>query len=304
MIVSTRLLKSALAIIGTVILCTFALPDSAGASAPGSAIGVSAALGFDGCQNVGQQPTLSQMSAFWSGTPYYINYFYVGGADNNNNSYCGPGNTDAAWLSSVLSMGYSVVPIYVGRYGNCVDGSATNISCDPATAVNEGISDADLAFSEWLNYGFNGNSIAPCLDIEAYDTTTTNRTAVMNYLNGWDSVFTNQRSCAYGSGIGSSPMDWATIPNVPADIWIADSGPTTPPVNNSVWGLSGVSDTVWTSYQRYHQDVGEHYETRNGVQLYVDTDCAGSYVAPTGYLPPAGTGPSGDPSCNAWFSGP
>jgi hypothetical protein len=78
------------------------------------------------------------MNAFWSGTPYFDFYFYMGGT--NGRSYCGPGGVNASGVDQVTNIGYSVLPIWVGRSGNCGT-SSTRVrerqACAPAATSDD-----------------------------------------------------------------------------------------------------------------------------------------------------------------------
>lgn len=239
------------------------------------------------------------MQAFWTGTPYYDFYFYMGGT--NGRALCGPGGVNAAWVDQVTNIGFSLVPIWVGRSGNCGT-SATQVSCDANIAFQQGSSDASSAYSAWLGFGFSGNNVL-ALDMEAYDTSSvTNRNAVDAYVSGFVSllhVAPAQFAVVYGSACGSAVLDWASISNVPDAVWLAfwPGGPG----NNNVWGAPCVPDGYWSFDQRYHQWWGTHNDTRNGVTLSIDTDCADSNVSPTGRFDPSHSGQSFGVQCNGYF---
>jgi hypothetical protein len=258
----------------------------------GSSHGLSNKLGIDGCQSNGNNPSPSQLLAWWSPTNYFDVYFYMG---PSNLALCGPGGTNQAWVDQVTAQGWSVVPIWVARIGNCST-SATHVSCTTSTAASQGNADARAAYQAWIADGFSGNSVAPLLDVEAYSNTATNRAAMKAYVNAWVSYFHTgiaQIAGVYGSSCASYITDFATIANPPDSVGLAAYNGTA-----SVWGIPCVADAQWYYNQRYHQYKGTHTETHGGVSLSIDSDCADAQVAPTGHSDGnSGYGPTAHPSC-------
>lgn len=260
----------------------FARAD-ARASTPGGNVGWTQTKGLDrACA-----PTLAQMQALWTGTPYYDFGVYIGGAERN----CSPnGNLTASWVSQAndigsVGNGWSFIPIWVGPQAPC-SSYATKISTNLATADKQGRDEANAAATAAAALGFTTGTVI-YYDIEAYDTSnSTCRNAVNTFLNAWDVQLREARGihpAIYGSACGSAVQDWAYLANVPDIVWMANWNGVP-----SVWDQPCVANTSWAvqpPYGRLHQYSGPHDETWNGVTLDVDNDCDWGLVAPVGRGP-------------------
>src|SRR6266852_4400139 len=91
--------------------------------------GISEHKGFDSCQD----PTASQMQAFWNGTPYWWVGTYIGGVL----MYCSQPNLSASWLNTVYGQGWNFEFIWVGPQPPCTAYNS-RFSSDPATAYQQG----------------------------------------------------------------------------------------------------------------------------------------------------------------------
>ena len=275
--------------------------STARAVTPGSTIMLSDTTGFDGCQNT-SQPSVSQMQAFWTNTPYFNYYAYIGGR-----ALCGPDGVNASWINQVTNIGYGILTIWVGRSGNCVSGgTSSTVACSTSTAFTEGESDAQSAYVTWVNDGFASPGLSPALDIEAFSGTSTNRAAVKSYVNGWVYFWhlsPADKAVVYGSSCGSFASDWATISNIPDSVWLAASStaPNTSTANN-VWNAPCVPNGSWAYDQRYRQWWSTHTDHRNGVALSIDTNCADSWMSPYGEGDVKHSGSSYPVQCNSYFA--
>src|ERR1700754_974540 len=83
------------------------------AVAPASAAGTVKLTGYgaDTCT----APSETQMRAFWTNTPYSYWGVYIGGADRA----CAQPNLTRTWVSHMLTMGWDLMPIWVGRQNPC-----------------------------------------------------------------------------------------------------------------------------------------------------------------------------------------
>jgi len=111
------------------------------------------------------------------------------------------------------------------------------------------------------------------LDLETYSGTSACEAAVGHYAGG----FTNRlhalgyRSGVYGSACSPDMDVYATLNNVPDDVWIAQyNGIDSAASSGSV---DCVATTHWTHHQRIHQYRGTHDVTYGGVTVSVDSDC-------------------------------
>ncbi len=176
--ISKRAAKVAVAGSLTALAVMYSAQHRAMAITPGGSSGIAGYQGFDGCQGTAQ-PTVSQMLAFWNGTPYWEFYLYIGGSY----ALCGPGGVNASWVDQVTNQGWALVPLWVGPQAPCGVGG---ISYDTNTANSQGKTEADSAVSAAQSLGFAAGSII-YYDMEQYDTTNSGCVAAVNaFVNGWD----------------------------------------------------------------------------------------------------------------------
>lgn len=248
------------------------LVPPAAAVVPGASQGISVAQGFDGCQGNGQ-PTVSQMQAFWTGTPYYNFYVYIGGSQ----ATCGPANVTASWVNQVTNIGYSLLPVWVGPQAPCSGGS---ISYYTNTAYSQGTTEANATVHAAEALGFDpGTPIA--YDLKGYNTQNSSCVAAVNaFLSGWNFQigrgFWGYLPDNYGSSCGSNIQSWAHLSTNPSAVWIADYNGV-----DSVWNKSCLDNVSWSSDQRHAQYAGTHYQTYNNITLSIDSDCANGPVTPS-----------------------
>jgi hypothetical protein len=222
---------------------------------------------FDTCA----APSLDTMRA-WLSSPYGAVGIYVGGANRS----CGDGNLSASWTGWVMSMGWSLLPIYVGLQAPCVSqgGLAT---IDPSSADAQGAEAADDAANRALSFGLGPGSVV-FFDMEAYGTGCSS--TVTTFLAAWTRQTHNRgyRSGVYSSadsGIHDLVADAAARPD---SIWFArwDGVATT--------SDPGIPDGLWSGPERVKQYWGGHLETYSGVTIDIDSDLCevdlGSTVMP------------------------
>lgn len=249
------------------------------AVAPGGATGISKYRGFDKCAAA----TVSQMQTWWTNSPYWDANIYIGGSSRA----CSQTNLTSSWVSSINSQGWGIIPTWVGPQAPC-SGFSSRMSYDTATARSQGINQASSAHSAAVNLGFAAGTII-YYDIEAYDTSNTScKAAVKAFLGGWDYQLHVKGDYAgiYGSSCGSNVAGWASLSTVPDDVWVAAWDG-----RHTVWGLSCLSDTLWSNNQRIHQYQGGHNETYGGITFNIDGDCEDGRVAAHGHAPASGICP-------------
>ncbi|HEX6761929.1 MAG TPA: DUF1906 domain-containing protein [Gaiellaceae bacterium] len=264
------------------VLLVLALPGPSGATGQRSA-DVFTGFGFETCT----APSVAALTA-WSASPYRAVGIYLGGV----NRACRDGNLSSSWVATTLSMGWSLLPLYVGLQAPCVsDSGLAKISSNPTTAAAQGSAAADDAVSKSNEFGLPAGSPL-YLDVEGYATNNASCTrSVQAFVGGWVGEL---RAIGYVAGVygsaASTIRDVAVLgASIPDAVWIANW--------NGVQGVFGdphVSDTLWASHQRVHQYKGGHDETWGGVKLnvdddYVDGPVVGGVAAP---LPPPTTTPS------------
>ncbi|MEW5987159.1 MAG: glycoside hydrolase domain-containing protein [Chloroflexota bacterium] len=253
---------------------------------------ISQKQGFDKCE-IG---TTSQMSIWWTDSPYWDSNIYIGG----NSRACSNSGLNSSWISTVSSQGWNFIPTWVGPQAPC-SGYYYRISWDTGAAYNEGRAEADAAHSTATSLGLVRGQRRTIVyyDMEAYDTTNSAcNAAVESFISGWVGRMRElgNRGGAYGSACGSDVTGWAYIANVPDDVWIAYWNYSYYSPDATVWGIVCVSDSLWVNHQRIHQYAGGHNETYGGVTFNIDSNIAdghvaGRWVRTPGALPDeAGTG--------------
>jgi hypothetical protein len=231
---------------------------------------VQAEAGFDKCNN----PSLSQMDAWWQDSPYRVANIYIGGISRG----CANTGLTPDWVRSVLNQGWTLIPTWVGLQAPC---SAFHHRMDPDPAISylQGRSEAEAASVAAAALGLTsfgpGNTIIYG-DIEYYPggNNPACRAAVGAYVNGWVERMHELGNHAgmYGGGCSSYISDWASIPNVPDDVWIAAWYTDYYDPEATVWynncGLAG----LWDENQRIRQYAGDHSENWGGVSMTIDSD--------------------------------
>lgn len=236
--------------------------------------------GFDTCAT-GSAPSVSQMQAFWTNTPYWDFYVYLGryGACPS-----GPGPT---WVNQVTAIGYNLVPIWWDLQPPCLGGG---ISTNTTTATQQGEAAADAASSAAISNGFGSGTIV-ALDIEGFDHSQQSCAwAVNSFVNGFDWELRNQAMNPIVYSNPSDMVDWPNIPNVPYAVWFADWNG-----HDNVWNESPIGNGSWSFDQRYHQYLGQQYQYYNGVHMLVDVNCANALVGGTTGNGDSDTSESNDP---------
>ena len=243
--------------------------------------------GFDACS----APSLGKLEA-WGASPYRALGIYIGGT----NRACSQPNLTPVWVSSALSMGWSLLPLYVGLQAPCVtQAKLDRISGTPATALAQGKAAADDAAAHAAVLGLPAGSPVYA-DVEGYKLGNATCTkAVQSFVAGWVQELHARGLVAglYGSAASTIRDVSAVTDNLPDAVWIANW--------NGVEGVFGdpyVSNGLWVNHQRIHQYKGGHNETYGGVKInidsnYVDSTVVGGSGTPTPPPPTPPTVPAG-----------
>jgi hypothetical protein len=274
---SPRMVLAAILILLTWLV---ALPELAGSTPVGGSgqirYGVSKFKGFDTCS----APSASRMQTWWRYSPYFDVGIYIGGS----NRACSQPNLTTSWVTTVHNQGWSFYLTWVGPQAPCTYiNTSSRFSSTASTAAQQGRNQADAAVNAARNLGFTGKNVY-YYDMEHYNTgNSTCRNAVKSFVSGWVGRlrhYWGEASGMYGATCGSAVNDWASIPNIPDDVWLAywNNDP-------DVWGLKCVPDGNWVFNQRIHQYRGGHNETWGGITLGIDNDCASGPVTPHGHGP-------------------
>ena len=254
-----------LAIVGAPVLAPVTAADAAGQY-------VSQEKGFDACT----LPSTSAMQTWWTYSPYYNYYLYIGGSEKAN---CGGATLSSSWITTVTNQGWDLVFIWVGPQmpSSCSSRSFSDtISLDTATAYNQGKTEAHAAYLKLVNLSVNVTNAPVVYDLEGYNGGSTCRAAAKSFMKGWAdqlALAPAQLSGAYGSACSSYIDDFASDGNPPDFIWPADWDG-----NQSTGSVSCVASTHWTHNQRHKQYQGDHNETYGGVTINLDSDCANGPV--------------------------
>ncbi len=246
-----------------------------------AAVIVSNKPAFDACR----LPLTSEMQTWWSHSPYYEVNFYMGsnrGCKSWNQQYL-----TAAWIATTRNQGWNFIPTWVGLQAPCADSNKFYVmSSDPATAYNQGRSEADQAANAARDLGLATSSSGGTIiyyDMEAYPNNATCRNTVKSFISGWVSRLheLGNRAGGYGSACASYVNDWVSIPNPPDDIWPAAWYSNTFNPNATVWDVSCVPNGNWANHQRIRQYAGGHNETYGGLTLNIDSNITDGHVAGT-----------------------
>jgi hypothetical protein len=230
------------------------------------------------------------MQAFYDNTPYWWLGTYIGGVL----MACSQPNLSASWLNTVNAQGWNFEFIWVGPQPPCTAYNS-RFSSDPATANSQGKAEGNSAWSALVNLGITNNALNTPLVYNLESAPPSCQAATNSFISGWmSSLHTSPAQVAgvYGSVCGSSLNTLASISPVPDFVWGAwyNGNKST---SNLDGGGCGVANGNWSNHQRLKQYNNTHSETWNGVQLWVDDDCANGPVAPAN---PNG-GSTVDPAC-------
>ena len=249
---------------------------SSAAARPAAAGAVYTGLGFDPCAT----PSPAAMSA-WGASPFRAVGVYIGGT----NMACSQPNLNLSWVNLETAAGWHLIPIYVSLQAPADECGCASMSSSHASAASQGTAAASDAVAQAQAVGLGpGNPIYD--DMEGYNTTTTNTTAVMAFLAAWTAQlhakgYISGVYSSAASGIGDLAARYGTGFAEPDDIWIAR------------W--NGAKNTLdpavpradWAAHQRLHQYEGDVNETYGGVQLNIDGDYLDGATAAAGGVAPS-----------------
>lgn len=243
---------------GGVTLPAMSAAPEAGPLKAGNIVGFS----FDTCGT----PSLAAMEA-WLQSPYRTAGVYLGGM----NVGCPSAVIDRTWVDAAVDMGWSIMPIYVGRQAPVDICGCASIRTSPSSQPRaDGAAAADDAIRLAAAAGFAPGTII-YYDMEGYDTSiAANTPAVMKFLAGWTMRLHEKGylSAVYSSS-SSGIRDLAAADGTPAHyspdvIWMANWNGSI-----STYGDRWVPDSMWRG-RRVHQFGGARDETWGGVRLNID----------------------------------
>ena len=222
--------------------------------------------GFDTCT----APSTSAMRAWRS--QYAAVGVYIGGV----NAACAYGNLSAGWVKSAASMGWGLLPTYVGPQAPCW-GAGSGVLINPAGAVAQGSAAALDAVADARSLGLPAGSPI-YYDMEAYNGGSSCTNAVLRFLGAWDRLV---QAAGYVSAVYSSQdsgivdMQSGAVKKTPG---------FTPP--NAIWialwdNVASLNDgaLTWPLSARSKQYAGSVNATIGGVTLNIDRDIVGGPLA-------------------------
>ena len=254
-------------------------------------------MAFDSCA----APSAATMTS-WLASPYRSAGIYIGGSMRA----CGDGNLSAAWVAQVRSMGWGLLPIYVGVQAPCV-GQSGLATIAAAQAAAQGTSSADDAVAQAQRFGLrSGTPIY--YDMEAYKSSVAGCTAtVMTFISAWTAELhrLGYESGAYGSS-GSLMVDMSRSRGstgfvAPDDVWFGHWNQFQTASDSSSY--PAFSDAYWSGHHRVHQYSGGASQTWGGATVNVDANWADGSVAGTAVPVGYGTNVVGPGSTGFVFTG-
>ncbi|NMM23539.1 MAG: DUF1906 domain-containing protein, partial [Phycicoccus sp.] len=238
----------------------------------------------------------------WLSSPYRSAGIYIGGSMRA----CGDGNLSSAWVSQVRSMGWGVLPIYVGVQAPCVgqSGLATIVA---SQAASQGTTSADDAVAQAQRFGL-GSGTPIYYDMEAYSSSVSGCTAtVMTFISAWTAELHRRgyKSGAYGSS-ASLMVDMSRSVGsagfvAPDDVWFAHWNQLQTTSDSSSY--PSFPDRYWSRHQRLHQYSGGAEQTWGGATLNIDANWVDASVAGTAVPVDYGTNVVGPGSSGFVFTG-
>ena len=225
--------------------------------------------GFDTCA----APSLPTMKAWRA--KYAATAIYIGG----QMMACGQSNLSASWVRQAETMGWSLMPTFVGLQAPCDSFSG---KIDPKQAAAQGTAAANQAVADANLYALGPGSPV-YYDMEAYDHTNAGcRTAVLTFLDSWTRQI---EASGYVSGVYSSAdaaiIDLQSTTSIaghplaePQAVWFALWDNT-----SNLTGAPYMTSAVWPVASRSKQYAGNHMVKVGGISLDIDADLVASAVA-------------------------
>ncbi|MEW1952740.1 glycoside hydrolase domain-containing protein [Terrabacter sp. NPDC080008] len=253
-------------------------------------------MGFDTCA----APSAATMQK-WLGSPYRAVGVYIGGSMRA----CGDGNLSASWVNQVSSMGWGLIPIYVGVQAPCVNqtGLAT---IDPKQAAAQGKAAANDAVTQAARFGL-GSGTPIYYDMEGYNNRASGCTGtVMAFMTAWTQQLhaKGYNSGAYGS-TSSLMVDMSRAIGTsgftpPDNVWFASWNGQQTLSDSTVY--PDFKDSYWSAGQRLHQ-YSTGTETWGGASLNIDANWLGGRVTGNPVSVGYGAGTFGPGSTSFLFTG-
>lgn len=261
--------------------------------------------GFDACEI----PTLSELQAWFNGSPYQAVNLYIGGISR----YCDNDALTADYLQQMFNQGWRFIPTWVGPQAPCTKFKYP-FSWDPEEAYDQGVDNANQARARLLELGLtnpDGSGSVVYDDMEYFTYSEECSASARAYVQGWT---TRLQELGIISGLyaTSRSLDQNQIYNLqppPYAAWIAEwyRDPGYRP-DVTVWDVDWLDDIYWVNHQRILQYSGSHNETWGGVTIDIDNNVLdGLVAAPYGadlIAPVTSYSHSGTIGINPWYKTP
>jgi hypothetical protein len=230
-------------------------------------------MAFDTCS----APSASTMSA-WLASPYRGVGIYIGGSMRA----CGDGNLSSGWVTQVRSMGWGLLPIYVGLQAPCVNQAGVG-KIVASQAAAQGTSSAVDAVARAKLFGLAAGTPI-YYDMEQYSSSAAGCSqAVLSFISAWTAELhrLGYKSGAYGS-TSSLMLDMSrsmTSPGfvAPDNVWFANWNQLQ--TTSDSRSYPGFADVYWGNHQRVHQYAGNSTQSWGGVAVNVDANWVDGAVA-------------------------
>jgi len=255
------------------------------AAAAGAQARVFQGWGFDTCKT----PSTATMRA-WLSSDYRAVGVYFGGRARGCKQQP---NLTPGWVRSADTMGWRILPVYVGSQSPCVTNKKKKdyrISAD--TAWDEGTAEAGDAVNRADELGFGPGSPL-YLDMETYRTDGDDCTGpTLEFVRAWDREVSRQGYLPgfYSSAdSGIAQIEDARLQgydDLPVIVWYA-RWKTTPTLSDE----PALDPDAWQPHRRIHQYAGNAQEEYDGHRLTIDRD---RLDAPVAVITPRGEDSEGD----------
>lgn len=244
----------------------------AGAPAPAPALRYFSGSAFDTCE----APSTAVMRA-WRASPYRAVGVYFGGRGRG----C-PAQRELSrgWVGTVHTLGYRLLPLFVGSQAPCVNSAAKRKYAIGRTPWRQGTQEAGDAVKAAKALGIDRASPL-YLDIEAYRPGDAACLATtLAFVRAWNREV---RRLGYVPGFYSSAdtgirdierQRVAGVPDLPSVVWFARwrGGP-------ALDTESVLSPAAWQPHARIHQYAGNVTETYGGRRMTIDRSVVDAPVA-------------------------
>ncbi|MCO6006306.1 DUF1906 domain-containing protein [Actinoallomurus purpureus] len=219
--------------------------------------------GFDTCN----APSLDAMQAWRE--DFVAANIYIGGVARS----CPDGRLSHDWVAAVRSMGWRLIPTYVGPQAPC---GPHRVRFTPDSATDDAKASAEDAVRRARLLGLRRHTPI-YFDLEAYaHNDPVCRQAVLDFMDAWTKRL---RRLGYVPGIygsvasGIRDLAQATGIKKPTVVWFAHWDK-----KSDTRADKYMEDGWWPGHRRIKQYRGDHLETHGGYTLNIDNDAVDGYV--------------------------